>query len=378
MASGCRGFPARDETGTESGAGERERFRPALRRRSLLTLAGVGLAAPFVWSRRADAAEQLFVRTPGGAYDRIRRTTIYEPFRKATGIQVVTVAATVGKLLAMFKAGGAQLDVIDTGNDPLYQLEKFNVLAPIPYDEFKFTDPANIEPAYKEKYQVGNFVYSSVLGYNTTVIPKGKEPQNWAEFWDLKKFPGPRELAGMASGDPSLEFALIADGVPMDKLYPLDIPRAFRSLSRVRPAVKKFWDTGALSAELLVDKEVVMGALWHTRLYAAIAGGAPLAAQWNQNMIQVQAFGIVKGARHMDAAVKYLDYCVSAPVQARFCPPYNVGPINKKAFGMLPADFVDNAPGGPKLGPLGFLLDARWWADNRPQVTEYWNKWILG
>lgn len=344
----------------------------------MLSLGGASLAIPYLWSRRADAAGQVIVRTPGGAYDSIRRTTVYEPFEKATGIHVVPVAATVAKLLAMFKAGQVGLDVIDTGDDPLYQLETHGVLEPMPYDQFKFTNPADIEAAYKRQYLVGNFVYASVLGYNTTTIPKGNEPNSWAEFWDLKKFPGPRMLAGMGSGIPNLEFALIADGVPMDKLYPLDIPRAFHSLSRVRPKIKKFWDTGALSAEMLSDKEVFMGSIWHTRLYAAVASGAPLAAQWNQNMIQIQAFSIVKGARHPEAARQYIDYCVSADVQARFAKAYNVGPVNSKSFSMLPAEFVDSVAGGPKLGPLGFLLDAKWWADNRPKVTEYWDKWILG
>ena len=40
-------------------------------------------------------------------------------------------------------------------------------------------------------------------------------------------------------------------GVPMDKIYPVALDRAFRSLSRIRAAIPKFWDTGALSAGCL-------------------------------------------------------------------------------------------------------------------------------
>ena len=68
------------------------------------------------------------------------------------------------------------------------------------------------------------------------------------DFWDAAKFPGARMLADMASGSPNLEFALIADGVPMDKIFPIDIDRAFKSLSRIKPYIKKFWDTGAVAA----------------------------------------------------------------------------------------------------------------------------------
>ncbi len=57
--------------------------------------AAVAAATPnLFWIRKASAAEQVIVRTPGGVFDDIKRETIYEPFRKETGIEVVPVAAT--------------------------------------------------------------------------------------------------------------------------------------------------------------------------------------------------------------------------------------------------------------------------------------------
>ena len=103
----------------------------------------------------------------------------------------------------------------------------------------------------------------------------------------------------MATGMPPLEFALIADGVPMDKLYPLDIDRAFKSMSRIRSAVPKFWDTGALSSTMLADNEVgARRALEHARRRWPIDQGAPIGIQWNQNMLLVQAYGIPVGAKN--------------------------------------------------------------------------------
>ena len=138
----------------------------------------------------------------------------------------------------MFRAGQMEIDLIDTGDDTLLQLDIGRRVDANRYGLFKFTNP---EPTSirrsSARPQVGNFVYAMVMGYHTAAYPKGKEPKSWAEFWDIKAFPGPRTLADMASGAPDLEFALIADGVPPDKLYPLDIERGFKSLSRVRPAV---------------------------------------------------------------------------------------------------------------------------------------------
>src|SRR5438309_6091061 len=54
------------------------------------------------------------------------------------------------------------------------------------------------------------------------IFPAGKRPTTWAEFWDAKKFPGPRTLRAGVYGTGAYEEALLADGVPMDKLYPMD------------------------------------------------------------------------------------------------------------------------------------------------------------
>ena len=62
------------------------------------------------------------MRTPGGAFDEVKREHVYEPFRKATGIEIVPVAATVAKLLAMHRSGQMEVDLIDTGDDTLLQL----------------------------------------------------------------------------------------------------------------------------------------------------------------------------------------------------------------------------------------------------------------
>ena len=52
--------------------------------------------------------------------------------------------------------------------------------------------------------------------------------------------------------------ALLADGVPADKLYPIDMDRAFHKLDEIKPHITVWWTTGAQPAQLLLDKEVVM------------------------------------------------------------------------------------------------------------------------
>lgn len=347
-------------------------------RRAFTTgVAAAAVAPTLFWIKKAAAAEQVIVRTPGGVFDDVKKETIYDPFRKETGIEVVPVAATTSKLMAMMKSGQNELDLIDTGDSTLLELEKNNYLQPINYDEFKYTNPADIDPVVRRKYQVGCFIYAMVLGFNTKAMPVGTEPKSWAEFWDLKKFPGRRTLPDMASGTPSLEFALIADGVPMDKLYPLDIDRAFKSMSRIRSSIPKFWDTGALSSTMVADNEVSMGALWSTRVAVAADQGAPLGIQWNQNALLAQAYGIPVGARNLANAKKFIDWSSTPEAQARWLAKYKAIPVNTKAYGATSKDLIDPATKTPWTRSKGFVLDINWWAQNREKVGQAWSKWII-
>ena len=347
------------------------------RRKFTLAAAAAAVAPATLFVQPARAATQLMVRTPGGVFDDVKRETVYEPFRKATGIEIVPVPATIAKLLAMMQSGQNELDVIDTGDNALLELERKGFLAPIPYKDFKYANPNDIDPVVRRPYSLGSFVYALVLAYNTKSIKQGSEPRSWAEFWDVKKFPGRRTLPDIASGSVALEFALLADGVPMDKLYPLDIDRAFKSLSRIRSTIPKFWDTGALSSTMLADGEAVMGALWSTRAHQAALDGAPLAIAWNQNALLVQAYGIPKGTTKMDAARQFIDYASSPEVQSRWLAKYKAIPVNVKSYASTPKDLMDPATNTPWTRSKGFVFDIEWWANNRAKVNDVWSKWVV-
>ncbi|GAB1389684.1 MAG: hypothetical protein AMXMBFR78_20510 [Rubrivivax sp.] len=352
-----------------------DRFDP--RRRRVVGSGCAALAVPALWLRGARAAEQLMLRTPGGSYDEKRVKTVYEPFRKETGIEVVPVPSSAGKLVAMFKAGRPDLDLIETGDDILWLLEDAGALAPIPYKEFKYTDPEDVEAWARRSYHVAMTSYADVLGYNTTSYSADKIPRSWAEFWDAKAFPGPRGLSDMQAGVPNLEFALLADGVAPDKLYPIDVERAFKSLSRVRPSVVKFWETGAMAAQMLADGETVLSAISNSRVQAIRDKGGPVGIGWNQNLVNVTATAITKTARNPAAARLFVDYVLSPAVQERWLNADREFPINRKAYGGVSKDLVDPETGKPWTVSRGITKDARWWADNRQRVSERWSKWII-
>jgi len=354
--------------------------RPRVSRRHVLAGSAAAFAtASFsgMWPRRASAAGKIVLRTIGGAYEEAVVKAIVEPFTKATGIEVVKVPATLGKLLAMFESGNIELDVVDAGELGMISLSQKGALDKINYKGWKLSNPDDMDPFVRREDMVGDIYFSSVLGYNTQSFPTGKQPRSWAEFWDLKKFAGPRMLADLASGNIDLEFALLADGVSKDKLYPLDIERGFKSLDRVRPAIRKFWDTGALSAQMLADKEVVLGSIWNGRLQAVADKGAPLAIEWNEASLQSQYWGVLKGAKNAENAQRFIDFACQPELQANLAKLIPYGPTNRQAFKSIPADVAARLPSSPEHKTKAFLQNGKWWADNRAKVSERWSQWLL-
>jgi putative spermidine/putrescine transport system substrate-binding protein len=163
----------------------------------------------------------------------------------------------------------------------------------------------------------------------------------------------------------------------MDKVYPIDSDRAFKSMSRIKPAVPKFWDTGALSAQMLADKEAALAVIWSTRVQVAADGGASVAAQWNQNQVLAQAYGLTKGTPKAAEGVKFIDYSLSPEVQARWLSAYKAIPVNQKAYPQTAPQLLDPATKLPWTKSKGFRNDIAWWADNRTKVSQYWSKWVL-
>ena len=110
--------------------------------------------------------------------------------------------------------------------------------------------------------------------------------------------------------------ALIADGVPMDKLYPLDVDRAFKKLEQLKPHVLVWWNSGAQSAQVLKDGEVDMVAAWNGRIQALETEpegkGGKIKTTFNQQILVSDCWMIPKGAPNKDLAMKAIAIMIAA------------------------------------------------------------------
>ncbi|WP_405866630.1 ABC transporter substrate-binding protein [Streptomyces sp. NBC_00005] len=319
-------------------------------------------------------SKTLVVRNSGGTYGDANQKAVYDPFTKETGIQVKVVNIEYAQMLAQIKQGRPQFDVIDDSMADFVLFKQAGATETLDFDRLKNFKNAGIAKSLVTSNAVGKNYWASVMAYRTDAFG-GKKPSSWADFWDTKAFPGSRALQALDADLPELEFALLADGVDPDKLYPLDVDRAFRSLDAIKGDVKKFWDTGALPGVLLGRKEVVASSVWHGRLDALIKGGAPLAYQWNGARRQSNALGIPKGAANLDAAYKLVDFSLRPEVQAHYAELYPMAPTVPAAYKKLSSTTAANLASSPAHLESGFDLDVEWWIKHQDAVSKRWQEW---
>ncbi len=317
---------------------------------------------------------RIVVNASGGAQAAALRKAFFEAYEQKFGIRVVDSSPPdLGKLKAMVTTGNVEWAITELTIEDAYRAEKEGLLEPI---DHKIVDlsrfPANLRD---RKHIFTRSAYSTVMGYRTDVWPAGKGPQSWADFWDVRKFPGPRTLQNKPLDN--LEFALLADGVPLDKLYPLDIDRAFRKLDQIKRNITVWWATGAQSAQLLIDKECVMGSAWNGRYYAAIQQGAPIHMEWNQGGIKESAFVIPKGAKDAHWAQQMFQVMTDAKLQGIYANIVTYPGLNLDSPQFVDAKIAPHLPTAKENIDRQFWQDVEWWLANSRAIEDRWAKWLI-
>jgi len=315
------------------------------------------------------------VQSWGGAFQDAQREAYFIPFQELSGITVIeSEGPDPSKVKAMVDTGNVEQDVVQMDRSDIILLEKQgDYWEEIDYAIF---DVDNIDEGRRYTYSVDMLPYATVIGYRTDVFPEG--PAGQADFWNLEAFPGARTTtAGTGGVTPFLEAALIADGVPIDELYPIDIERAYEVLGRIKADVPKFWEAGAQPAQMLTDNEVVMAHSWNGRMHAIMQEGAPVLVQWNEAQLATDVWAIPKGAANAENAQKFAAFITLPESQARLSYLIPYGSVNNASAALMSAEQLESLPTAPAYLDKMTIRNIEWWVENRDAVTSRWNEWIL-
>ena len=313
----------------------------------------------------------------GGAYTQSQREAFYKPFTAATGVRVQEEDAVEAwpQVKAQIEAGKVTWDVVNGETATILQGRETGLLEPF---DWKLVDKSKLIPEAVTECGVGGIVQASVIAYDADKI-KGDTPKTVADFWDLKKFPGKRGVR--KTPITTLEFALMADGVPHDKIYQVlatkeGVDRAFRKLDEIKPNIV-WWESSSSPPQLLADGEVAMTTSWNGRItQAKRADKKNFVIVWDGQNYDVDFWGVVKGAPNKEEAMKFIASATDPQKQAKQMDYVAYGPTAVAAMAILPADFAAELPSSPANLKQGIRNDAKFWAEHLEDLQARFQAWL--
>lgn len=343
--------------------------------RRAFNIGTAALALTALASARAAAQDvTLVVNGSGGGLAETIKKIFEDPFTASTGIKIrATAPVSLPKLKAMVESGNVEWDLTELNGDDVARAAGSGWLEPIDYD---FIDPDNKLPAIAKASPnaIVRASYSTVMAFRADRF-EGKAPQTWADFWDVENFPGPRSLENSPKGN--LEFALIAAGVPLDKIYPIDVDKAFEKLDELKDHIPVWWENGAQHVQLLVDGEVNMSSSWNGRITPLKDEGRPIDISWNGGALNLSYLAIPKGAKHVKEAHEFLKFRLDPKAAAAFVKVVPYPGFVPGMMELLEPKFAATLPTAPENAEKQFRFDADWWAQNLDEVQKRWNDWLL-
>lgn len=334
-------------------------------RRTILKAGGAALTTTLAMPYLARAQDKvLYINTWGGPWEEAARANLFDPFTAETGVEIRTVSpVSFAKLAQQVQTGVYEFDITTLGGAELVRANEADIIEDwqeAPYEGALFENG------------VASHAFATVLAWRTDKYPEG--PKTWADFWDVERFPGSRSLQRYPAR--VLPLALLADGVPVDELYPLDVDRAFASLDKIKPHVLVWWTAGAQSTQILRDGEVDMIGIWHGRFFEAEGAGAPVAMTWNNGQVDRAYWVVAKNTPNAELAREFITFATSAKPLAGFTTQGDYGPLNPAAYEFISEEEAQHMPTSEENYPKVFEQDIANLGIDPSELSQRFEEWL--
>jgi putative spermidine/putrescine transport system substrate-binding protein len=349
------------------------------KRRRFLRNAGAAAAAtalgPLLITERTIAQTRtLYVNSWGGSFTAAQDAAYFKPFTAETGIHIRTVTpVSYAKIKAQVQAGRFEFDMTSINSMQWLRASREGLAEPIDWTIFK-KDTLPAEAIVANGHGVASNIQGTNLCYRRDKFPNGG-PKSWVDFWDVKRFPGARGLC-INDSPRTLIFALLADGVPADRLYPLDIDRAFKKLDQIKPHIKVWWREGNQSQQLIRDGELDMMSIWNGRASELKEAGVPVELIWNGAVRSTSTWCVLKGAPNRKLAWEFIQFATQPKPQAEFNRRLYYGPTNPAAFEFIPHDIAVVLPTYSENLAVSIREDDEWEADRIVALEQRFMQWL--
>ncbi|GHC77852.1 ABC transporter substrate-binding protein [Limoniibacter endophyticus] len=322
-------------------------------------------------------ARDLTIVSWGGSYQTAQKEIYFDPFKAQLGKPILDESwdGGYGVIQSKMAAGAPNWDVVQVEAeelalgcaDGLYETIDWAKVAP--KEDF-------IESAVND-CGVGAIVWSTAIAYDSAKIADG--PTSWADFWNTEKFPGKRSLR--KGPKYTLEFALMADGVPAEEVYDMlrteeGVNRAFAKLDALKADIV-WWESGAQPLQFLASGEVAMTSAYNGRISGINKSeGKQFKVVWPGSIYAVDSWVILKGAENKDDGLDFIAFASKPENQSKLPTYIAYGLPNKKAAEIVPADQQAELPTTTANLEGAIPLDVDFWIDNSEELTQRFNAWL--
>ena len=323
------------------------------------------------------SAQQLTITSWGGTYQDAQRQIYFQPFAEAQGVEVVEdeYNGGIGVLRAQVLGGKPTWDIVQVEAEELMLGCEEGLYVPIDYGQLGYSQEDFIEGAATE-CGVGTIVWSTQIGYDAGRLDEA--PQSWADFWNTEKWPGTRALR--RGPKYTVEFALMADGVPAGEVYDVlrteeGVERAFTKLDELRDNLI-WWEAGAQPLQMLASGEVVMTSIYNGRMTGSNRDeGTNFAGVWPGSIYAIDSWVILEGSDDVELAHTFINFASDPERQAKMPESIAYGTTHVDASQHVAEEYIADLPTAPQNLEGAIELDTQFWVENIESLTERFERW---
>lgn len=333
------------------------------------------IALTFAGFAATAQAETLYVAGPGGTGEAGLKSEVFEPFTKATGIEIVysagNSAATLAKLLA--QRDNQQIDVAIMNEGPMYQAIQLGMCREdfdISEHEENIYDFAKFDPPLA----VGFGLVGLGVAYATETFEKNgwDAPTSWTDLED-EKFKGKMVFQPLNNGNglmAMIQFADIYGGSAKNMDPAFDV-----MIERIAPNVLSFEPSSARLAEMFQNDEVVISVWSSTQVKVLAESGFPIKLVYPEEgaPFHLNAACAIETEAMKPEAIALINALISVESQEGLGRTLGYGPTN--ALAKLTEEEAKDVPYGP-ADTAALLASSVDWKVVNAEREDWDRRWV--
>lgn len=346
----------------------------------LVAALGVTLVLGACGSSSSDSTA-LVIGGWGGVIDQATQQSYLNEFDKANKVSshfVDAPGAQLARIEAQAKAGKIEWDTVDS-------LDAGSAYTAYANGQL-MTLPASLQETFKKELGASKvtpfgFSHGSLGDVIVCNMDKMKScPTTMAQFYNTQLYPQPRMFGGIEPIEASTT-AEVAAGMPITQTAttPVNVSAVIKTLDKVKPKIKAFWQSGEQQQQIIRSGEVDMGIMWSDRAYQLVAQGMHLKINWLGGAYEPSYWAVLKNSPQSQTGLKLLSWIASHPKgEANWANVVHDSVPNPIALSYLPEtislQLADNPVNLKQLAVPNF----EWYAHNGHELDTAYENFLRG